>query len=328
MTAFNRRHLLAGAAMAATAAASPPRPTSAQPAMREGQPPSFRRFALGQFEVTCLFDGGMQMPAANIPRFFPDADLAELERLRDKAFRLEEGLHQPVGSYLVNTGRNLILVDSGGHPAVMVNTGRMMEAFRATGYRPEDVDTVLLTHVHPEHALGLVGEGGTRAFPKALVWLTEEDHALWTAENAVSRVPQGQRFVDAALRALAPYRGEHTRLYPMNRTQEIVPGVTVVPGAGHTPGHVAYRFSSGASQMLIWGDVTHQTVIQLAKPRWRLGIDVDADAAVTSRLRTLDMLATDRILVGGVHLPWPGVGRIVREGPESYAYVPRPWQFA
>lgn len=326
MTTFDRRHLLAtaGAGLAALAAGSAAQAATAQ---RDVPRAAFRRFKVGDIEVNVLFDGGMQMPAANIPRFFVDADMAEIERMRERSFHLEAGLHQPVGAYLVNTGRNLVMVDTGGHSSVFPTTGRMMESFVATGYRPEQVDTVLLTHIHPEHALGLVGEGDGRAFPNAQVWVTEEDHALWMAEDAVSRVPQGINFVNAARRAMTPYRGERTRLYPMARTQEIVPGITVVPAPGHTPGHVSYRLSSGSEQMLIWGDVTHQTVIQLARPRWRLSIDVDRDMAVQSRLRTLDMLATDRILVGGTHLPWPAAGRIIREAPESYAYVARPWQF-
>lgn len=328
MSALDRRSMMLAAAATAAAASVPMASASAQVAPRGGQPPSFRRFQLGTFEVNVLLDGAMQMPEANIPRFFVDADMAEIERFRDRAFRVQGFLHQPVGAYLVNTGRNLVMIDTGGHPSFIPTTGRMLEAFRATGYRVEDVDTVLLTHIHPEHALGLVGEGETRAFPNAEIRVTQEDHAFWMAEDALSRVPQGAPFVNAARRSMAVYRGERTRTFAMASTQEILPGITVVPAPGHTPGHVSYRLASGNEQMLIWGDVTHQTVIQLARPRWRLGIDIDRDAAVVSRLRTLDMLATDAILVGGVHLPWPGVGRIVREAPESYAYVARPWQFA
>lgn len=323
MTHLDRRHLLAAAAGAACLSASP---AIAQVARRPTSQGAFRRFMLGEFEVTCLLDGGMQGQAAGIPRFFVNPDMADIARLRERSFFVEEGLHQPVGSYLVNTGRNLILVDSGGHSSFFATTGLMMPSLRASGYRPEDVDTVLLTHIHPEHALGLVGEGETRAFPNAVVHVTEEDFALWIAPDAASRVPQGQRFADAATRAIAPYRAaDRIRRYPMMSTQEIMPGVTVVPAPGHTPGHVSYRFASGSEQMLVWGDVTHQTVIQLARPRLQLSIDVDRERAVESRLRTLDMLVTDRILVGGTHLPWPAVGRIVRDG-EGFMFVPRPWQ--
>ncbi|WP_156825213.1 MBL fold metallo-hydrolase [Elioraea tepidiphila] len=318
-TMIDRRSLLATApllAVSATATAAPPPAGTAAP--------GFHRIRVGEAEITALLDGGMRMPEANAPRFFRDYDEAVVRRLREHAYFVEGFLHQPVGVYLVNTGRNLVLIDAGGEHAFFPGTGRMREAFAASGYRPEQVDTVLLTHIHPEHALGLVDGDGGRAFPHAEVVVSAQDHGFWTDPAMESRVPQGQRFIQAGRRAIGPY-ADRIRTFDATREVEVVPGITTMPAIGHTPGHVSYRISSGAEQMLVWGDVTHQTVIQLANPRWRLGIDVDPEAAVESRLRTLDMLATDRVLVGGVHLPWPAFGRIVRQG-EGYAFVPRPWQ--
>jgi glyoxylase-like metal-dependent hydrolase (beta-lactamase superfamily II) len=139
-------------------------------------------------------------------------------------------------------------------------------------------------------------------------------------------VPQGQRFIEAARRAIRPYDGR-IRSFALDREVEVLPGVFSVPAPGHTPGHVSFRFTSGNETMLIWGDIAHQTVIQLARPRWRVGVDVDQAMGVESRVRTLTMLAAERILVGGVHVPWPGFGRVVADG-EGFAWVPRPWQVA
>jgi glyoxylase-like metal-dependent hydrolase (beta-lactamase superfamily II) len=99
-----------------------------------------------------------------------------------------------------------------------------------------------------------------------------------------------------------------------------------MPAPGHTPGHVSFRITSQNQSMLIWGDIAHQTVIQLARPRWRVGVDVDRDAGVESRVRTLTFLAEERMLTGGVHVPWPGFGRVIRDG-EGFAWVQRPLQF-
>lgn len=88
----------------------------------------------------------------------------------------------------------------------------------------------------------------------------------------------------------------------------------------------AREVTSQKQSILVWGDIAHQMTIQLARPRWRLGVDVDSAMGVQSRLRTLDMLASERLLMGGVHVPWPGFGRVVRDG-EGFLYVPRPAQF-
>ncbi len=121
-------------------------------------------------------------------------------------------------------------------------------------------------------------------------------------EAEVRRLPQGPRFIQAARRAVGP-SADRIRTFDAARETEVLPGVTAVPAIGHTPGHVSHHIVSGTEAMLIWGDITHQTVVQLAYPRWRLAIDVDADAAVSSRLATFSMLAAERTLVGGVHLP-------------------------
>lgn len=297
------------------------------PPQQGAMPPRFHRLKLGDVEVTTLLDGAMQGQPDGIQRFFPDSTPEQIAPLRARAFASDAGgLHQPVGAYLLNTGRNLALIDCGGHSSFIPTTGQTLAALRAAGYTPEQVDTVLLTHIHPEHALGLSHDGTTRNFPNAEVVVTQIDHQFWTDPGMESRVPQGQRFIQAARRAIAPYPNR-IRLVEMRAGLEVIPGVFLEPAPGHTPGHVSFRLTSQNQSMLIWGDIAHQMLIQLARPRWRVGVDVDADAGVQSRLRTLDMLASEGILMGGVHVPWPGFGRVIRDG-EGYLFVQRPAQFA
>ncbi|MBX9748739.1 MAG: MBL fold metallo-hydrolase [Roseococcus sp.] len=319
-----RRTAMLGAAAAATLAAAPALATTVPP-QKGANPPRFHRLKVGDVEVTTLLDGAMQGQAANIQNFFPDSTPAEIAPLRARAFAIEAGLHQPVGAYVINTGRNLAMIDVGGHSSFIPTTGGTLDALRASGYRPEDVDTVLLTHIHPEHALGLSYDGTTRNFPNAEVVVTQIDHQFWTDPAMESRVPQGQRFIEAGRRAIRPYAGR-IRTVEMRDGLEVIPGVFMVPAPGHTPGHVSFRLTSQNQTMLIWGDIAHQMVIQLARPRWRVGVDVDSAMGVESRVRTLEMLAAEGILMGGVHVPWPGFGRIIRDG-EGFLYVPRPAQF-
>jgi glyoxylase-like metal-dependent hydrolase (beta-lactamase superfamily II) len=319
---FARRAALLGAG----ALAALPAGAAGVPPQQGPMPPRFHRLKVGEVEVTTLLDGAMQGTNAGIQNFFPDSTPAEIAPLRERAFAIEAGLHQPVGAYLLNTGRNLALIDCGGHASFIPTTGQTLAALRAAGYAPEQVDTVLLTHIHPEHALGLSHDGTTRNFPNAEVVVTEIDHQFWTDPAMEARVPQGQRFIEAARRAIRPYAGR-IRTVEMRAGLEVIPGVFLMPAPGHTPGHVSFRLTSQNQSMLIWGDIAHQVVIQLARPRWRVGVDVDPAMGVESRLRTLTMLAEERILMGGVHVPWPGFGRVIRDG-EGFLYVPRPAQFA
>jgi glyoxylase-like metal-dependent hydrolase (beta-lactamase superfamily II) len=324
---FERRHALLGAAAITAMGATLPAAAQAQsaPPQQGANPPQFRRLTLGDFEVTTLLDGAMGGNNAGIQNFFPDSTPAEIAPLRARAFQIEQGLHQPVGAYVINTGRSLVMIDCGGHSSFIPTTGGTIAALRASGYTPEQVDTVLLTHIHPEHALGLSYDGTTRNFPNAEVILTQIDHQFWTDPAMESRVPQGQRFIEAGRRAIRPYTGR-IRTVEMRQDLEVIPGFFMDPAPGHTPGHVSFRLTSQNQTMLIWGDIAHQMTIQLARPRWRVGVDVDSAMGVESRVRTLTMLEREGILIGGVHVPWPGFGRIIRDG-EGFLYVPRPQQF-
>ena len=292
--------------------------------------PAFFRFALGDAEMTLLLDGAMTLPGDRLPMFFEaTTQTDDLATLRQRMYLLSDGgVSMPVGVYLLNTGRNLALIDAGG-PGWRPTLGGMLEALAASGYRPEDVDTVLLTHLHPEHALGISGGQGSPSivFPNAEIVLNAIEHDFWLDDANIPRVPQGMPFVEGARAAIAPYRGDRIRRYPGGRDVEVIPGVTAVPAYGHTAGHTTYRITSGDAVMHVWGDIVHLAAVQLARPDWQIAIDQDPALGARSRRDELERVAGTDTLVGGIHLPWPGVGKIVRDGP-GFAFIPLPWQLS
>lgn len=327
---LSRRSALRLAAAVPLLTAAPTVTLASTPPSAGTRAPAFFRFALGDAEITLLLDGAMNLPGDRLPMFFEDAaEPDDLAALRQRMFPLPDGgVSMPVGVYLLNTGRNLALIDAGG-PGWRPTLGRMPEALAASGYRPEDVDTVLLTHLHPEHALGISGgqESPSIVFPNAEIVVNEIEHAFWLDDANIPRVPQGMPFVEGARAAVAPYTGDRLRRYPGGREIEVIPGVTAVPAYGHTAGHTTYRITSGNAAMHVWGDIVHLAAIQLARPDWRLAIDQDPAMGAQSRRAELERVAGTDTLVGGIHLPWPGVGRIVRDG-QGFAFIPLPWQFA
>jgi glyoxylase-like metal-dependent hydrolase (beta-lactamase superfamily II) len=180
---------------------------------------------------------------------------------------------------------------------------------------------VLLTHLHPDHAAGLVDPGGEPVFPRAELHVHADELAYWQDDTAWSRATEPNRSYFLAARAqLGAYRD---RLHAL-RPGEVFPGVTWLPLPGHSPGHTAYRLASGDASLMIWGDVVTIQEVQIPRPDTGFFFDLDPVTAAATRHRVLDMAATDRLLVGGMHVHFPGFGRVVRDG-TSFRLAPDVW---
>ncbi len=105
---------------------------------------------------------------------------------------------------------------------------------------------------------------------------------------------------------------------------EVLPGISLVPLPGHTPGHSGFHITSGTAQLLIWADITHLADVQIRKPEVTIGFDVDPDQARATRMKVLDQVASDRLSVAGMHLNMPGFLTVERQG-SGYAKVDLPW---
>jgi glyoxylase-like metal-dependent hydrolase (beta-lactamase superfamily II) len=181
---------------------------------------------------------------------------------------------------------------------------------------------VVLTHAHPDHAAGLVDAKGAAVFPNAEVVLSETESKYWSDAGTRTRLPDSQKgFVDIAGASLKPYAAR-TRL--IANAAEVAPGISSISMPGHTPGHTGYRISSGDQQLLIFGDAVHIVEWMFEKPEWTMAFDVDPETAAATRKQLFDMAASDRILVAGMHMPFPGFGHIGREG-NGYRFVPAAW---
>lgn len=313
---LSRRHLLAAPAVIGAAGALPARAA----APLQGASPPAHRFRIGETEVTALGDGVLPIGAGEFPAA---KDPREVEAVLALSGRAPGPIPTWVNAYLVNTGERLILVDTGtGGPAPELGggLGRLPANLAAAGVDPKAVDLVVLTHVHPDHAGGL-SPGGSPAFPNAEVVLLEAEHGFWTDEGVLSRAPAEMRpFFDIARASLRPYAARTRRVGP----GEVARGVSLEAAPGHTPGHALVRIASGKDQLLILGDLVHAAALQFERPDWSIAFDVDQAEAARTRRRVLDMAAADRLLVAGMHLPFPGLGRVARRG-QAYAYTAKPW---
>jgi glyoxylase-like metal-dependent hydrolase (beta-lactamase superfamily II) len=327
MMTFNRRRFLSGAAFAPVVLAAPGllRFGNVAIAQEAAAPaaPTFLRRKVGDIEVFALFDGHIAFPTAFLGGF--DPVIAEAAARAAHKPVDAEMMTLGINAYLIRTKDRIIAVDAGA-PAVMGPTvAGWTRSLAAAGFAPEDVDTVFLTHLHPDHVGGLSDMAtGTPFLPKAQIVASEVDWDF-THDSAVyaalSKDLQG--FFDVSRAMVAPYEAGKTLIAAGH---EIAPGLTSVAMPGHTPDHLGLRIDSGNESLLIWGDALHSTAHQFARPDWTFAFDTDADAAAKTRTAALDMAATDGLMVAGMHLDFPGFGYVEKAG-EGYRFIPAPHDY-
>ncbi|NSL54705.1 MBL fold metallo-hydrolase [Uliginosibacterium aquaticum] len=317
--AFSRQLLSVALALASLGAGMSAAPAlAAPPAQLKTQVPGFYRYAVGDFEVTALYDGYVDLDS----KLLKGMRAQQIQSLMARMFMQDsKGVQTAVNAYLVHTGERLILVDAGSASCFGPTLGRVLENVRAAGYAPEAVDTVLLTHMHPDHMCGLLGADGKPAFTRATVWAAQEDADFWLSEKIAAAAPEGnQPFFRMAREAVAPYQAAGT-FRTFKAGEAIVAGVSVLPTHGHTPGHSSYLLTSGTQKLLVWGDIVHNHAVQFMHPEVSLEFDTDQKKAIATRKALFAQAAKAGWGIAGAHLPFPGLGRI-RKDAQGYAWVP------
>jgi glyoxylase-like metal-dependent hydrolase (beta-lactamase superfamily II) len=319
MTIDRREFLQATAAIAATGVvARSVGDAHAKAPLQTAQNASFYRFKTGDIEVTSITDGGIDLEL----RLFPNADKAEAEAILAKTGRPKTGSPASINAFIVNTGGKLIVVDTGTGTFFGPQAGLFAANLSASGYSPDQVDAVIITHMHPDHLGGLTKADGKPAFANAQILVNEDDYKFWTDEVITAKAPDEAkpffRFAQATMKA---YEGKVERF---RDGTEFAPGVTAVAAPGHTPGHTMIRVSSGKSSLLIWGDIVHATALQFARPEWAISFDSDQAAAVATRKKVFDQVSGSGTMVAGAHLDFPGIGFVARES-SGYSYHPAFW---
>lgn len=317
-----RRALLA-AGLAGAGLAVLPRSRAALAAApkRAGQVPGVQRIAVGAIEVTAVSDGYIDIDPSLFPKATPEATAA----LKRAAFLPPEApLRGGVNAYVMNTGDRLVLIDSGCAGLLGPTMGRLPESLEAAGVAPASIDTIVLTHMHPDHIGGVASAEGAAVFPNAELVVHEADWAFWTSPDLTARAPEAVKpFFLAAQRNAGAYAGRVRRL---SADGEVMPGLSLMHLPGHTTGHSGVVVADGPDTLLVWGDVVHSAALQFARPDWAIAFDTDPDQAVETRRRVFDMAAADRLRIAGMHLPFPGVGHVERAA-DGYRYTPESWTY-
>lgn len=279
--------------------------------------PGLHHRQIGDIAVTALNDGQFDADMA----YVQGIERADGEALLRDSFRpLPPRI--TVSCFLLTIGGKHVLVDGGAGAGMGAVLGHAPERLAALGVSPASISAVLVTHAHVDHVMGLIDADGAARYPNAEIVINAAETGFWLNKDVQAQAPEGaQPYFGIAQRSLAPY-AERMRL--IGDGAEALPGVTARHLPGHTPGHTGYLVSSGDASLLIWGDIVHLPGIQFARPEAAMAFDIDADLGRATRAKALDMVATDRVLLAGMHLDFPTFGHVRRAG-GAYAFEPEVW---
>jgi glyoxylase-like metal-dependent hydrolase (beta-lactamase superfamily II) len=284
------------------------------------QAPGFYRMMLGDIEVTALLDGTLDLQPKQL---LTNTTQKEVGKLLDRSFQ-KDTVQTSVNGYLINTGSKLVLVDTGAAGLFGPTAGNLLANLKASGYQPEQVDEVYITHMHPDHVGGLLADGKP-AFPNAIVRADQHDADFWLSQATMEKAPKEvQGFFQGAMASLNPYVAAG-KFKPFDGEAELVPGVRSFAARGHTPGHSIYAVESKGQKLVLWGDLMHVAAVQFPQPQVTISFDNDSKSAAIQRKKAYADAAKGGFLVAGAHLPFPGIGHIRAEG-RGYIWVPVDYQ--
>ena len=318
MTLLARRALLIGSAAAALAARGA---AAAAPPFAGKQTAGIYRYRVGGFELTALYDGIWYRPISDA--FIRNAPFAEVEAALAEAFMPADKLATPFTTLVVNTGKRLILIDTGTGGQIAPSAGVLSANLLAAGIDPKAIDLIVISHFHPDHINGIRDKDNDLVFPNAEIAVPAAEWNFWMDDANLNAAPADLKVAFRNQRRIFSGLAKNvTRFHPGT---EIAPGIETLPAPGHTPGHTVFAVHSGDRSLLVLGDTAQHPAVFARHPDWQAAFDIDGALAVATRRTLFDRAAADRMLVTGYHFPFPACGHLIKTA-NGYEHVPVEWQ--
>jgi glyoxylase-like metal-dependent hydrolase (beta-lactamase superfamily II) len=318
-TTFTRRTLLTGSAAAALSPLPGPAAAAAPPAGT--QSPGVYRYRIGSYELTALYDGIWYRPITD--KFIKNAPFDEVEHALADAYMPPDKLATPFTTLIVNTGKKLVLIDTGTGGQIAPSAGVLRANLTAAGIDPAAVDLIAISHFHPDHINGIKDKDDDLIFPNAEIMVPAAEWTFWMDDGNLNAAPTDLKLTFRNQRrvfsSIAP---QVTRFEP---NAEVAAGIVALPAPGHTPGHTVFAIHSGDQSLLVLGDTAQHPAVFARHPDWQAAFDLDGTAAVATRKKLFDRAAADRMLVTGYHFPFPACGHLIKTA-SGYEHVPVEWQ--
>lgn len=284
------------------------------------QVPGVQHTKVGEAIITTILDGYIDV----LPEYWVNFSEKELRQALSQNFlNPNMPLRISVNAYLINTGNQLIAIDTGADAFFGPPAGKYAENIKAAGIDPKDIDIVLLTHMHPDHIGGLIA-GGKTVFPNAKIIGNSIEHNYWMNKTHQSNAPDFAKPWFDAVQTMTEKYGE--RLSFFEGEKEVIPGIYAVNLYGHTPGHSGFVFTSGNESIFFWADITDQPAFQMNHPERTLVFDIDKKAGQKARMKAIELAASEKLQIAGSHVTFPSFGHVAKT-PNGYHFIPSEWKY-
>jgi glyoxylase-like metal-dependent hydrolase (beta-lactamase superfamily II) len=319
MSILTKRTLLAGSAATALVAGKEIAAAETPPA--GAATAGIYRYKIGSYELTALYDGIWYRPITD--KFIRNAPFADVERALDLAFMPHDKLATPFTTLIVNTGKRLVLIDTGTGGQIAPSAGVLRDNLAVAGIDPKAVDAIVISHFHPDHINGIKDKDNNLIFPNAEIMVPAPEWAYWTDDANLNAASADDKLTFRNQRRIfSDIAKQVTQFQP---GKDIAPGIETIAAAGHTPGHTVFAIHSGDQSLLVLSDTAQHPAVFARHPDWQAAFDIDGAAAVATRKKIFDRAAADRMLVTGYHFPFPACGHLIKTA-TGYEHVPVEWQ--
>jgi glyoxylase-like metal-dependent hydrolase (beta-lactamase superfamily II) len=270
----------------------------------------FVTYKVGTAEVTALYDGIWEKP--HDPAFISNASVDDVKAAMVKAGLPADFVSIPFTVIVVKTGGKTIMCDSGTGGQVQPTAGKFMTNLKAAGIDPAKVDTILISHCHPDHIFGLMEKDTNKqVYPNAEIVISDVEYKFWTDPAVIDKLPEARKGLARRIQATFP---TWKNMRQVTGEAEVAPGLRFVMSPGHTPGHRSFHLASGGKQLMLSNDTCYVPALVVANPGWRGVYDQDGATAEASRRAMMDRVIADKIAISGYHFPFPGAGTIAKDG--------------
>ena len=278
----------------------------------------FYKYKVGSLEVTAVYDGIWRKP--HDPAFIKDVSVDDTKAALAKAGLTTEFMPIPLTVVVLQMNGRTIMMDAGsGVGQWQANATHLPANMKAAGIDYKAIDTILISHFHPDHVWGLMEKGtNDPVFPNAELIVNATEYNWWTDPSRLAKLPEGRKPAGKRIAENFP-KWKNWKLVADGA--EVVPGIRLMAAPGHTPGHSVYHVDAGAEQFLVSADTMYVPALLAPHPEWQGSYDQDGPMAIATRHKIIDQVIADNVRICGSHFPFPGTGSFVKDG-NAYAFTP------
>ncbi|MBZ9767189.1 MBL fold metallo-hydrolase [Mesorhizobium sp. CA6] len=278
----------------------------------------FYKYKVGSLEVTAIYDGIWRKP--HDPAFIKDVSIDDTKAALAKAGLTTEFMPIPLTVVVLKMNGRTIMMDAGsGVGQWQANATHLPANMKAAGIDYKAIDTIMISHFHPDHVWGLMEKGtNDPVFPNAELIVNATEYNWWIDPSRLAKLPEGRKPAGKRIAENFP-KWKNWKL--VDDGTEVVPGIRLMAAPGHTPGHSVYHVDGGSEQFLVSADTMYVPALLAPHPEWQGAYDQDGPMAIATRHRIIDQVIADNVRICGSHFPFPGTGSFVKDG-NAYAFTP------